>query len=182
MEAVALGWFALGTVSFWAITIVLVGILFFCVEAEDGALMLGFVSVIIALLIVWLIGGLPVWRYIVEQPYSVLGWLAAYLGTGVLWSFLKWDRYTSNLAKKIKEASKKGRSVHSIDKSDFAASGRKELICTWITYWPWSFVWTFAREIIIKGIENLFELLKSSYDRVSRRHYAKVEEILNKED
>ena len=46
------------------------------------------------------------------------------------------------------------------------APNRKRLVA-WVALWPWSFVWTFAREVIVKGLTHLVNFFGGTYQRIS---------------
>ena len=46
------------------------------------------------------------------------------------------------------------------------AANRKRLVA-WVALWPWSFVWTFAREVIVKGLQHLVNMFGGTYQRIS---------------
>ncbi len=46
------------------------------------------------------------------------------------------------------------------------AYNRKRLVA-WVLLWPWSLVWTFCREIVLKGVQHLVGLFGGTYARMS---------------
>jgi len=46
------------------------------------------------------------------------------------------------------------------------APNRKRLVA-WVTLWPWSFVWTFASEVVMKGIRHVVNMFGGTYQRLS---------------
>ena len=46
------------------------------------------------------------------------------------------------------------------------AANRKRLVA-WVAIWPWSLVWTFAREVVVKGLQHLVNLFGGTYQRIS---------------
>lgn len=197
MEIVeAVGWFAFGAMSWWFLIVIEIGIMFYCVHVREA--LVGLIGFVIFILITSTIGDFALWSYIVEEPWRLLGVVSLFVGAGVIWSFFKWDRWRSALAARVTEqiavADKdiieyegsehkedwgtnprnERKSIVSSYESNKLARNNKSMICTWILYWPCSVVWTFLQDIILEGIENLFELLKGVYDKIGERHDKKV--------
>lgn len=96
------GLFALGTFSFWLLTVCAVAFLFYCVE--ELASVKAFFTILITLALMTFLGGLPLWGWIANHPLLSLLYLAGYVVVGVVWSGFKWDRFSAELGRRYKEA------------------------------------------------------------------------------
>ena len=92
---------------------------------------------------------------------------ACYLPIGGAWSIFRWYRY--NVAK-LKEWNTLPDTDWRKQKKDSnprpGVSAHKSRIIGWIVYWPWSVFWYALKDVLMRVFEHVFELLKSTYQKV----------------
>lgn len=99
-----------------------------------------------------------IWFYILEHTFLVVGYITLYVFSGILWSLYKWKVYLKNEVEKFKE------------RKDYYAlkflkpSYKKELIISWLIYWPFSFGWFIIHKPITKIYKGLYDKISGVYN------------------
>ncbi len=135
---------------------------------------------------------------------TVLGYLAAYLLFGGLWSIFKFWRYMAYLKRRFDAyLEKKGKTVKDI--STMSGSDRREFmsqleshmthgtkygevyptrpscikgtITTWITYWPVSMLTYLFEEPIKRAVDFMYNTFTGIYTRISKIYSADFEQL-----
>jgi len=106
---------------------------------------------------------------------NILVAVGLYLAAGGFWSLFKWWRHCRQEVEEAKE-----KLSHQPDRFDYiqsdlrnevSASQHKGMICAWIGYWPWSFVWNISRDTI----NTIFEWLTGLYNSISNHALKQLE-------
>ena len=193
--------FVFGSVAFYALLLVATIAFFFCAENDDtpGWTVFG----VTAFLLAWLLFG-NLWSLAKEHPWQIVVDVAAWVAIGMVWSFPRWfiflkrvlkeyneshaaylagsNQYVStpnNEAGWIKIGSDRFVMDYGMSWKDDAiqppafAPNRKRLVA-WVALWPWSFVWTFAREVVMKGITHIVNFFGGTYQRIANWVFASV--------
>ncbi len=164
---------AFGTIGFWAVIMVIVGIIIIFIEDTDvrypgnydtrGTGMTVTLGITIA---VFYFLGLKkpmenLLQYIVHNCSSLLLYAGGYLLIGVAFSFFKWY----NLLLKIRDYYiKEGRTIK---KSDLPSPGYHSgsIIC-WMSYWPFFLIRFFASDFIRKIYQAIYMRLEQYYEKM----------------
>lgn len=183
------GLLAFGTIGYWGLIALACILLFFFIDHDNGfgatATLVGF------FLIHQLFGDMKLFSYVAIHPMSAVKWLAFYFAAGTLWSIAKWwfhvhaerEKYDDEMASyingrlryvKIDEAKKDWLKHCSIEKP--SASKSKEKIIRWMTFWPWSMVWTLINDPIKKLFKSIYRRIEGLLQKISDNAWAGVEE------
>jgi hypothetical protein len=159
-----LEFFALGTLGFWGLC-VLVSIVFVACLENDNRWFPTIITIALA--------GLY-WKSMVA---FALGWKAillfslVYLLAGVAWSFFRWIRYVKEQADVWRKEN--GNTLKEYDlamlKRKLDVSNNKGRLTGWIAYWPWSLVWNITGDFFTMVYENL----QGAYQKIADRALGK---------
>ena len=163
-----------GTVWFW-IFVTFVGIVFTSYIFTENGTSATWVFIISGL--VYFFGGgkeviLSLLDMILSNPGKILGYTAAYLGLGLIYSFWKWTRFCiEKRDRDIKYAQK-----YNTDKSiqRLYAKDHKGDIIRWVSYWPLSFILTLLDDPLRKLINRIVSMFDGVYDKLSESVYRDV--------
>ena len=129
----------------------------------------------------------PVWESIVENPISVLLYLALYVVAGSIYTLLwRWPEYLRDNSRNINEGYNSF--IHSNAKGTreeffasryylYRASNCKENIATWVLTWPFSLSWELLRKPIKYAYRLTYSILGDAFEKVGR---SVTNRILNK--
>jgi hypothetical protein len=183
--------FALGTIWFFALLIVSNIALLAWIENEEPGWATVFVLGTLALL--QFFGSIPIFQYVSQNPAAIALGVLGYFAAGTFWAIAKWwffvvaqrDRYNNCKLAFLEGHNIEGDVIPDELKNDFAdyvrnqcgygfskpmVSENKGRIYMWLTYWPWSFLWTIINDPvrkIAKAICNkISSLLQSISDKV----------------
>jgi len=181
--------FAVGTIWFWILICTIVVVELLC--AANNAFY-GGIGFIVGFGVVFAFGGAltELGSFIYAHPFITIGYAAAYLAIGFLWTFVKWWRYVAKRQEPYNKARAEFVKYHDLDPDEpidkalldsFRISfGRGKLfelqsltveenmvlVCDWILFWPFSMVVTLLddpmRKLIVLGIV----LFKSVYKKI----------------
>jgi hypothetical protein len=184
---------AMGTVWFW-IVLVLINIALIVMTEKSHGTGETLVALLALAFLQW-VCGVPILTFMFSNPlYFVVG-VILYVGTGVGWSFAKWYFFVAKKMRTYFECRtdyQNQRCVHpgtlenptpvadpvelsrlcerrGIEVPPIDARKYKWRIIQWMTYWPWSFVWTMFDDPIRQLGNWIFEELQETYQAVARR-------------
>lgn len=145
------------------------------------------ITLLVVLLILQFLSDVRPFTYVYHHPLSALLFVLGYLIAGVLWSFVKWYSYLRNWSDKYKreKAEYFARPKNdSPDGRDYwnrlhrgtlpTAKENKSRIIAWMSYWPWSLIWTFINDPIKRAFRALYRELQQTYQRIADKVLADV--------
>jgi len=177
--------FILGSFWFWSLILIECLLLFWFVEEDwPGYAAISFVGVF---LLLWLFGDFNVisWLAVVDWRHVIAG-IGAYLVAGTIWSISKWwffvkatrrrfDRYVKEHVETYsyskQQARERAKSLHGKP----LATANKRRIITWMTYWPWSAVWTIINDPVRRLFKEIFYRIQKVYEAIANSAYKDIE-------
>src|SRR3989344_2984528 len=175
--------FVFGSVWFWLLLIATSG--FLCVFSEHKKGLWATFFLFVTLLL-FFSGNFGVLVFLKENPFTVLLSVVGYFVLGAVWSYFKWDLYLEDEKEVYEEFKKEWTNKDGTWKREDDAKntypylqmkhivengalGEKERIVTWMAFWPWSFVWTFINDFVLKIFNRIFRFMRGLYDRTTAR-------------
>jgi prepilin signal peptidase PulO-like enzyme (type II secretory pathway) len=138
-----------------------------------------------------LFGDVKVFTYIRENPLLAVGFLAVYFLAGTLWSIGKWwfyvreerSKYDTEKAHFLRRAGVDGDVIPTSMKKEWAdeapdrpsAKTSKAKIMQWMSFWPWSMVWTLVNDPIKKAFKAIFTGIQSLLTKIVNSVYKDTE-------
>lgn len=180
-----------GTLGFWiAFTVVSIALLC-CIEFEKS--IAATVIVVGSIIAFHFAGGEKLFGWVKSNPLLLAEYVGGYLVLGVVYGVFKWWRFARNNRHKYLEAKAEffaegGKkpdwqrwkdSGHYNDiKFVFEPKARKHknLILMWMTYWPWSFVWTLINDPVRKFFRAAYYRLAERLESISKNAFAGVDD------
>ncbi len=175
--------FALGAIGFWlAIAVFSLAIIFF-LESEDTGIGAFLMFPLFASYLVF-IAKVNIFAL---NPITLLTYFLGYLGLGVVWGFIKWISYSFQMKDKFLEFKQSYVEYVRADKTvitaeqEFSlfnyscrqdtaapqASNNKSKIIRWMTYWPWSAVWTIINDPVKRFFVFVYNRVGGLFDKIS---------------
>jgi hypothetical protein len=160
--------FAFGTLWFWVLATIFLIYLIFCIEGDEdyggtGAT----VGLAIFLGLLYFMGNKSGFHgffdYAKDHPGVVIGCIASYFVLGTVWSIVKWFFYL----KKEKKLRGSEDFQYKVLHGYYTLSEKTGKIISWMSYWPFSFAWTFFDEPVKKAFETIAERLEGVYNRIA---------------
>jgi len=187
---------ALGSIWWYFVTGITIILLIIAIEKES--FLACFLNIFVYTVFLQWVSHINIIGWSIDQPLKLLLYIFCYFILGILWSFVKWwlrvsERVENHLKDKaeIKINYLKKRLVEdavTIDtpipenlKEDWKrhqtccnyiperASEHKNLIATWITYWPFSLLWSLLHDFIKQVMKRIVTMLQGIYDGITRR-------------
>ena len=185
--------FAFGTFGFWLLA-VLAFIIITAFEENEWE-----ISAIISLAVFAAIVGVlksSVLAIIHHPVYAILGVLA-YLAIGTLWGVIKWTFFVRRMLERFNEAKADFLAVRNrqrennvsqvVGDDDFKhtlyvnniefnpqVKNHKEDIMRWMTFWPFSFVWTMLSDPLTKAFRHIYYSIQGALQKISDKMFAKA--------
>lgn len=176
--------FALWTLGFWALFVIT------CVLAtffeERGKTFFTFLSIFNFIILTRLY--IPIDHTTVSHPARVLLDVLGYFVIGTVWGVLKWYFFLRGMLDKFKEAKadflRKGGGTQQSFLFYLEQSGiehnpqvnrHKGDILHWMTFWPFSFVWTMISDPITKIFRRIYAAIADTLQALSDRMFAKAD-------
>ena len=178
--AATLAFFAVGTFWFWVLAISIPVLLFLLVELEWPGWATA--SVLATILLLEFLGDANIFVFIRDNPILIVVSVFAYFCAGTVWSYFKWWFYARKKRHEYDEAMEYyGRYNDNVLKpkvEDYKprALDHKRRILIWMSYWPWSMVWTLINDFVKDIFEFIFHRLHDAYQKVSDDAFRGVEE------
>jgi hypothetical protein len=195
----AMGWFAVGTLSFWALLAIEMVLLLVWIELEHAGW--ATFSALAAIAVLQLCG-VDILRPMAANPGLTACLVGGYFLVGTLWSVCKWYLYVREQRRlydefkaewfrangvtysapgfegtacpaELSEAFKRAvRSRHAKPQ----VGDHKARIYLWIAYWPWSALWTVINDPVRKLLREIYNLIHKFLQRISDKAWADVED------
>lgn len=106
--------------------------------------------------------------FVKDHPFLTLSRIGMYIGVGVIWSFFKWFFYLTNIKEKL--LSKYNNDLTKIYEYEIpAAADNKSRIITWMSYWPFSALWTLINEPFRKTFKFIYSKIEGIFQAMSDR-------------
>lgn len=168
---------AFGSLGFWLLSILTIIVIIACLEYENG--FKASLTMIMFLGLMFIANHLSFQSIVQWNWRYIIGFIIGYVILGVVWSVVKWYFYVSNKVEQYVElkslwfrnnsnateltelsAGQKEKFAEYISRRPDAsaapqASQNKSTILMWMTYWPFSAVWT----LINDPIKKLFRMI-----------------------
>lgn len=148
--------------------------------------------------------GVPVLGWILANPQWLLAAAGAYLATGAAWSVARWWFHVRKMRRKYDEFRKKfvinnqlatwasdtpvpnelkqkfWNEARYDDNIEFRprVTDHKAQIYVWLAFWPWSLAWTIINDPVRRACEEVYDMIKSTLQRISDRVWAGTESDL----
>lgn len=188
--------FFFGTFGFWIFMAVLVGILLYAMEEENGKL--ATCSVLATLVLLQLFGDIKAFTWLSDHPLQVLKYVGLYYLSGTAWSAVKWflfvrerrERYDERRerflkSKRVSDGVMPENLKHDwkelVEDNDLGkpeAMQNKSRILMWMTHWPWSLVWTLLDDVVKRIFRELYNAMQRVYRGISDWAYRGTEKDL----
>ncbi|MBI2108785.1 MAG: hypothetical protein HYT93_01205 [Parcubacteria group bacterium] len=185
------GLFVLGSFGFWTLVVIANIALFACTENERP--FLGIFVLLGTFLLLQFLGDLHLFTYLKNHPFAIFMYFGGYLVCGTVWSVLKWYFYLLNKKEEYEELKKQHFSDSDMDEKNLENWKRtnthsemkrlirssifdyKEKIVTWMTFWPWSVLWTLIDDFVFKVFNKIFYYIRGLYESIKKRVFASIE-------
>ena len=162
-----------GTIAFWVIVSLSFILMVYWLDDEEPHGVLTTLTFIVTVLLLSFVNKGPINSFVHNVHFSnLLIIAAAYIVIGICWSFVKW--YSFLLKKKDKffqlqeEDVKWGRTPRVFKKEDIPlAKDYKSKIILWMSYWPWSALWTLLNDPVRKLFNAIYRKISIMYQRIS---------------
>lgn len=162
-----------GTLWFWIVVSIAAIFIIYSLDTEDWGGTGATVTLIITSVLIWIFGGdtmSNIFSYISDNPMRILGFLGIYALAGVAWSFVKWYFYLLGTKERLLKDGNEDIRQYDIP----TASDNKGRLIAWMTYWPFSAVWTIINDPIKRFFKFLFGRLENVFQKMSDRMFADV--------
>jgi hypothetical protein len=190
------GTLALGPFWFWALLVVSTVVLIALVEYEQGTW--ATVTLLIVMGLLQFKGDIKVFNFIGEHPMRSCLYLLAYFAAGAIWSIIKWWFYVRKTREGYDEKKKEFLEQNGVSVMNDSLKNKwkstcayqsygipdslqhKAKIVTWMTYWPWSLVWTMINDPIRRAFDDIYRLLRSQYQKIADKAYGDIKDDFEK--
>lgn len=165
----------LGGFASWTTLIILLECAAIITFIEHGKNALAGISVLITLALLYWIGGMNPFIYIIEHPFGTISLIVAYLAIGIVWSIFRLDR----LAKKWRRAwdeSSEAYDRRRLFNERPSVKNNKEKIVTWMAFWPLSALWWALADLVVDLMNTIYEMMSATFTKVIERHMVDVQD------
>lgn len=181
---VILDLFIFGSFWFWFLSSIIFVLMIILAENETGfwptVLMIG------TIVLMHFANNGIIFSWINTNPWSFLIYVFLYFLIGVVWSFIKWYFYLANKRDEIKEDIKNNSNIdYHLTRFDSTldATYNKRNIIRWMSYWPFSLIWTLMNDPIRKMFKIIYTYFSNLYQKMSNHMFKNVKiELENKKD
>jgi hypothetical protein len=196
--------FIIGTFWFWALIVLSACALFALIEYERVGW--ATITILFVLALLHFFGDFSVISHIKANPGTFALLVLGYFAVGTVWAIIKWWFFVKRLRRKYDEAKAEflekngvqGMDIPSelkakwLEQTRFLTEGRhgihvaerprarrhKGRILCWMTYWPWSAVWTIIDDPIKRIFREIYHYIQGLLQRIADRAYQGVEDDL----
>jgi hypothetical protein len=169
----AAGALVFGSLWFWALAAMAMIAVFAFIDHDDGVGATGSLALFFVLL--HRFGDIKAISFVMANPYRILGWLALYFALGTLWSFAKWWFHCRAQRDLYNEYKKDNRGKFNLPHKPSAADS-KDMILRWMTFWPWSMIWTLINDPIKKAFREIYSKLQTQFQKIADKAWAGAED------
>lgn len=173
-----MGFFLIGTLWFWILFGVASCLIIFFLEdalrynRDIGGGTKSTLVILGALTLYYFLGSrqdvIDLFTFVKDHPFLTLGRIGIYIGVGVVWSFFKWYFYLTNVKEKL--LYKYNNDLSKVyDYEIPVASSNKSRIITWMSYWPFSALWTLINEPFKKTFKFIYSKIEGIFQAMSDR-------------
>lgn len=188
------GLLVIGSLWFWVLVALVVVIEFFMVEYENPTA--ATFTLIGAFVLLAIFGDFNLWHAVRSNPVEAGIAGASYFLLGAVWSVGKWWFYVKDLYSQYQEARAKFMQDHGKNANELMGDTLKDMwkksyssmhlskpkirehkgrIMVWMTYWPWSMVWTVVNDPVKKIFAAIFKELQGLYQKIADSVYKDAE-------
>ncbi len=179
--------FTLGSIMFWVLCIVTLIIMTAFVESNRKY---GWATTTLAasLTAMFFFGArdfvVGLWDYTYNNPAIVGFGFLGYVLCAIGWSRFKWIEKLKYHRKKFDDDVVAARGRWEIDVKKYRpyAFYNKDLIVSWMIYWPLSLAWYIFNDPIRKLFNWVYDKVAGMYDNLGDKHFKVPEQVLIKED
>lgn len=191
-----------GSIFLWSFLVAITILLCVLVEKDEGVwATVVFIGTVLSLNF---LSKVPILDYVKTNPLRTVELIAAYFAIGVGWTLIKWYFFVHNkvvaynnfknaflkekgaetltpalaaeLADKLAEQDRYSRtSSYGISASAPDPAEHKGDLTRWGTYWPFSMVGTALNDIVRKAWDYVYEMLQTTYHRMSKAIFKTAE-------
>ncbi len=176
------GLFLLGSFWFWALLTTTVILLTYFVNSNDeNDGKFATTILILATGLFFFLGNrelfFTIMDFIKNEPLTFLGYVAAYLTIGAVWSIIKWYYFLLDYKKQ-----------YLVDKVRYStvkltipvAKKYKADIIMWMSYWTVSLLWTLTHQWVTKIWSTIYSKLESTFNKISSHVFKDMEDDIEK--
>ena len=176
---------AFGTIGFWVLLILVSILLLVFIEYEEGG-----AATLTLLCFLWIqqLFGVNIVHYTCTHTLRIVVGILGYLLAGVVWGVVKWWFFVKDRRYKYDEEYSKfleNKGVgwtwdeyvkaHGLGKP--TASEHKERILEWMSFWPWSLLWTLINDPIRKAFRAIYRHIQNRLQAIADSAYAGTENL-----
>ena len=161
-----------GSFWFWAVVLVSFGIItYFVDDYEDDEFGVGAtITLIVTALLLYFLGNKPhfhrVFSTVAGHPFGTVGMVLGYFVAGTVWAFVKWYFFLLN----IRDNLIKNDAISTIRVPE--ASKYKSTILRWMTYWPFSMLWTLIHDPVRRAFRWIYGRVATILQAMSDKVFA----------
>ena len=146
-------------------------------------------------------GNIQIVESVIAHPFWTIAFVLGYFLIGVLWSIAKWRLFCDDLGEAYREAKEEfyrsdwtpeGRASNAPKTKDeewrricgykfphfadgmFSARMYKAKILVWMTYWPWSFLWTFLNDLVKRVFNSIYLRIQRIYQAIANHAFQDI--------
>jgi len=174
--------FIFGTVWFWLLLTGAAFLIIWFLESalnnsrDNGGGIFSTITIIGAVAIYYFLGSkddvLNFFIFIKDHPLMSITRVGIYIGIGLVWSIFKWYFFLKN---KMEYLTAKFETEHTpnwsaVSYNDFPkAKNNKSRIISWMSYWPFSALWTLINEPVKKTFRFIYSKVESIYEKMAEK-------------
>ncbi len=118
-------------------------------------------------------------NYLKDHPWMSLLRIGMFVVVGIIWAFAKWYFFLQNKKEYFKKQ-KENYSDYVFKESDIPQAKRnKSRIISWMSYWPFSMLWTLFDEPVKKIFRYIYTKIESTFQKMSNSTFKDFNAELN---
>lgn len=175
---------AIGSFWFWILVAVELVLVFAFVENEKG--LLAGVSFGVFGLVLQFVFGVDIFKFIIENPWKIGVFAAAYVAIGITWSIFRFWWFVGTKFQEIADYEKNWMTRNGyqydengamapetvikwneyVDKNSPTALENKAFICRLIAYWPINVIWFLISDFVKEFFVKIYNRLSKVYEGI----------------
>lgn len=160
-----------GTVGFWIAASIATIFILISLEGDYGGSGATITMIFFGVLY-FFFGGREVfgslWDTFMNHPVTLFTYSIVYTAIGLSWSFAKWYFYLLNAKEKLKGKS----TIYAYDIPK--TSSHKGDIIAWMTYWPFSSLWTLINDPVKRFFKFMYSRFENLYQKMSDKMFTDI--------
>lgn len=188
--------------SFWVLAPILVMMVLMFVWVANETAIGATVTIVATFLVLQFFSEVPLLGFIMTHPLLILSFLGLYIVAGVIWSVVKWWLFCKETQEEYEDAkedffkrrnftvSRSGRqetlspqeawreyckyAFRQLRNGRLWARDHKKRIVIWMTYWPWSFVWTLIDDIVRRIFNAIYIHIQKIYQAIADNAFKNI--------